>query len=117
MTGVEILASNEVATAMVFNWTTFWIMFGVCSFVFLIIGICISAYSHDWRNLCWVLCGALMGAWFGTIIGAGTEIPEGYETQYKVAISDEVNMGDFFEKYELVDQEGKIYTVRERECH
>lgn len=117
MTGVEILASNEVVTGTLFNWTMFWITFGGCLFVFLMIGIGVSVYAKDWANLGYVFIGALAGALFGAIIGRGTEIPEGYETQYKVAISDEVNMGDFFEKYELIEQEGKIYTVRERETH
>ena len=115
MTGVEILASNEVVTAMLFNWTMFWIILGGCSFVFFVIGFGISVYSGNWASLCWVLVGVLLGAWFGGIVGSGLTIPEGYEMQYKVAISDEVNMSDFFEKYELVEQEGKIYTVRERE--
>ena len=37
-----------------------------------------------------------------------------YETQYKVTISDEVKMDEFCEKYEIIEQDGKIYTVRER---
>ena len=35
--------------------------------------------------------------------------------EYKVAVSDEVNFTDFMDKYEILDQEGKIYTVKERE--
>lgn len=35
--------------------------------------------------------------------------------EYKVTVSDEVSFDDFMEKYEIVDQEGSIYTVRERE--
>ena len=38
-----------------------------------------------------------------------------YETQYKVTIDDSVSVNEFNEKYEIIDQEGKIYTVRERE--
>ena len=57
---------------------------------------------------------------FGLLIG----IPSGYidadsrkvyGTEYKVTISDEVSMNEFLEKYEIINQEGKIYTVRERE--
>ena len=117
MTGVEILASNEVITETIFNWTMFWIIFGGCLFVFLMSGIGISVYDKDWRNLCLVIVGVLLGACFGAIAGEGTRVPEGYETQHKVIVSDEVNMNDFFEKYELIEQEGKIYTVRKRERH
>lgn len=35
--------------------------------------------------------------------------------EYKVTIDDSVSMNEFLDKYEILDQEGKIYTVRERE--
>lgn len=34
--------------------------------------------------------------------------------EYKVTISDEVSLNEFYDKYEIVDQEGKIYTIKER---
>lgn len=35
--------------------------------------------------------------------------------EYKVTIDDSVSMTEFMDKYEILDQEGKIYTVKERE--
>lgn len=35
-------------------------------------------------------------------------------TEYKVTIDDSVKYVEFTEKYEVIDQEGEIYTVRER---
>lgn len=35
--------------------------------------------------------------------------------EYKVTIDDSVSFSEFNAKYEILDQEGKIYTVRERE--
>ena len=35
--------------------------------------------------------------------------------EYKVTIDDSVSMNEFLDKYEIIDQEGKIYTVKERE--
>lgn len=35
-------------------------------------------------------------------------------TEYKVIIDDSVQYVEFTEKYEVIDQEGEIYTVRER---
>ena len=37
------------------------------------------------------------------------EVPE-----YKVAISDSVSFNELYGKYEIVEQEGEIYTIRER---
>ena len=34
-------------------------------------------------------------------------------TLYKVTISDEVNLVEFLERYEILDTEGEIYTIRE----
>ena len=36
------------------------------------------------------------------------------ETRYQVLIDETVSMSDFFERYEIVEQEGKIYTVKEK---
>ena len=59
--------------------------------------------------------GAAIGCIFGYIIGAVTGTPTDYETHYKVIVSDEVQMNDFFKKYEIVDQDGKIYEIKEKE--
>lgn len=36
------------------------------------------------------------------------------ETRYQVLIDESVSMSEFFEKYEIIEQEGKIYTVKEK---
>lgn len=41
-------------------------------------------------------------------------IPEKkYETRYQVTVDDSVSMNEFQSKYEIIEVEGKIYTVRE----
>ena len=34
--------------------------------------------------------------------------------EYKVTISDSVSFNELYEKYEIVEQEGEIYTIQER---
>lgn len=116
MTGVEILAAQEVITEYAFNWDAFWITFSVIFGMFVLLGIFISLSSYDWSAL---ICGIVAGVAIGMLIGGavGGEVlrtPVTYKTQYKVTISDEVSMNEFLEKYEIIDQEGKIFTVRER---
>lgn len=116
MTGIEILATREIATEFAFNWNVFLITFSVILGMFVLIGIFISLVSYDWSNLiggivAGAAIGMLIGAWFGDAV---LRIPVTYKTQYKVTISDEVSMDEFLEKYEIIDQEGKILTVRER---
>ena len=36
-------------------------------------------------------------------------------TQYEVTISEEVNLIEFNEKYEIIDQRGDIYVIQEKE--
>ncbi len=114
MTGVEILAAQEVATAFTFSWDIFWMAFAICIGVSFVIGVLCSCVEEDAIPLVTLLiCGIIAGVLFGTVVGSVEQTPTEYETQYKVVISDEVSMNDFLEKYEIVDQEGKIYTVRE----
>lgn len=116
MTGVEILAMEEVVANSIFNWSAFWIAFGILFCMFIGIGFSISAATYDYSNIvAGVIVGTVCGLIFGGISGGSNAIPTEYAMQYKVIISDEVLMNEFLEKYEIVDQEGKIYTVRERE--
>ena len=42
-------------------------------------------------------------------------IPEDkYETHYQVTVDNSVSMNEFQNKYEIIEVEGKIYTIRER---
>jgi hypothetical protein len=113
MNGVEILSVTEVVVDSASNW---WL----AGFVFLGIiifgGIIGFVVEMD-------IGGVIVGCTFGVLIGflglfiagAATDTPIAYETHYKVIIDDSVLMNDFLEKYEIVDQDGKIYTVREKD--
>lgn len=116
MTGVDILAMEEVAVEWTFNWTAFWIVFAIVS----IGGLVYSIYKVVRDGYSWPLIPALtlvfmaFGVGFGALMGKGLETPIKYAPQYKVTISDEVSMTEFLEKYEIIETEGKIYTVREK---
>lgn len=117
MNGVEILTSAQVVAEWSTNWIVFWIVFGIVFCICLIRGIWDVIVDECWG---WVVIplSALVGILFGSMtgMGAGTffEIPVDYETQYQVTISDEVPMTEFIEHYEVIDQDGKIFTVREK---
>lgn len=115
MTGVEILATEEVVMAFGFNWVMFLITTFVFMAVFTIVGWAVDPdnYVNGW--LIGLLMGGVAAIALGLSLGYATGEPTEYETQYKVTISDEVSMNEFLEHYEIIDQGGKIYTVRERE--
>jgi hypothetical protein len=118
MNGVEILSSNEVTIDWIFNWKACWIGFAVAFGIAVITNI--PTWFKDWS---WahfidfvvmvVFVTFIIRILIGGLSGAIWSIPTKYETQYKATISDEVKMVDFLERYEIVDQEGKIYTIRE----
>ena len=106
--GVEILATQEVATAFGFCWPGFIVLL-----IAAVIFGCFLYFGTD--NIpasIFIVIFALASAFFVGFVADGAPIE--YETQYKVTISDEVSMNDFLERYEIIDQEGRIYTVRER---
>lgn len=116
MNGVEILSSAEVACEFAFNWLWFWIGFGIIFVIsiLLCIGYVITG-ECGWELIlfCLVL-GIIGGAMSGGVLGNVAKTPMAYETHYKVTIDDSVSMNEFLDKYEILDQEGKIYTVKER---
>lgn len=118
LSGVEILASNEVAIAWAsWSWANFWFVIGIVFGVALIVSFIAGLSEMDkYFGLAIFLSVFIVGSGFlGIVVGATTGEPIEYETQYKVTIDDTVSMNEFIEKYEIVGQEGKIYTVRERE--
>ena len=114
MAGVEILATEEVVVKCAFNWTACFITFGSVLAAFLLLGLLIDFACADRTN---VIIGAFLGVFFGlvfaSIAGFRFERPVEFETHHKVTISDEVDFNEFVSKYEIIDQEGKIYTVKE----
>ena len=116
MTGVEILSTTEVAIDFAFNWKMALITFGILFVIAVAIGILVSFISEDWSQVVvGIFAGCVWGVLSAGLVGMVLETPTAYEERYKVIISDEVSMTEFVNTYEILSQEGKIYTVRERE--
>lgn len=118
MTGVEILAMEEVVAGTAFNWLAFWITVGISAGVGFLVALLGSSHrwGFEWNFFIpiWILF-LILGILFGVLAGVFAATPMETETHYKALISDEVSMNEFLERYEIVDQEGKIYTIKERE--
>lgn len=115
MSGVEILATEEVATAFGFCWEAFFIMLIAGGLVTSFIA-ALATYN-DGADIGIPVFTIMLGftLLLSIIIGVfGKGEPTEYETHYKVTISDEVSMNDFLERYEIIEQEERLYTVRER---
>ena len=113
MTGVEILAMEKVVVEYAWNWEAYLITIFVAVLLCALVGfVCGSPLTKTQDTVTGMIVGLMLGAAIGCL-PAGLTLPSKYETRYKVTISDEVFMNDFLERYEILDQEGRIYTVRE----
>ena len=110
MEGVIILATEQVASAWTFNWLAFIIAFVCVMLVALFAGLVNDMLYEAALYVVMAIFGALGGVLFGFILHSPTE----YETQYKVTITQDVSMTQFYEVYEIVDQDGLIFTVKEK---
>ena len=110
MQGIEFLTSTQVVTNYTFNTTAFWITALIIIGISVLIGICEMETFLPY-SIFGVICGFFLGVVIGGVV---LSEPNDYETQYKVTISDEISMNEFLEQYEIVEQEGKLITIREK---
>lgn len=96
-----------------FNVGMLWlvVIIGVLTLVLFAVGVGLLCETDEF--------GAILIA-FGLIFGfitvlMSTKIDPIEVTHYQVTISEEVSMAEFYEQYEVIDQEGLIYTITERE--
>lgn len=115
MTGVEILASTEVVTKWAFNSEACWLAIFIAAFISLFVGIFAAVAADD--GVCGIVMGTMvfiLGVFMAWCIGDSEALPAEYETHYTVTISEEVSYNEFVEKYEVVDQHGKLFTIKEK---
>ena len=87
------------------------ILFAILGLCALAVAIIIAAEGEGtafFLLIPFVLCMVLSCLAFSAI----NSNPE--ETIYKVLVDDSVPMNEFYSRYEIIDQEGLIYTIKEK---
>lgn len=114
ISGVEILSSTEVVVETIFSWSSCVTVFFVAFVASLVIGFLIGVGTDYISDS--LLAGLVVGTFFGLLFGIWAGVifnePAAYETQYKVTIDNSVSMNEFLDNYEIINTEGKIYTIR-----
>lgn len=114
MTGVEILNKYPVYTTQPWVFVVFILAAMGAIIFFSAIDDCASDTGEWICFVCAILC-MLTFVVFG-ILAVFTDCFNEYShIEYKVTIDDSVSMNEFLNKYEIINQEGKIYTVKEKE--
>ena len=111
MNGVEILSSETIYNTILPGWC------GAIAFMATIaLCVCACVCADRRKNTSVIICCALVAV---SIIVMTLSLSSNKNNishiEYKVTIDDSVSMNEFLDKYEILDQEGKIYTVKERE--
>jgi hypothetical protein len=118
--GIEILNETIVyGYSETFNWEVFWILFGIAIAIATLFYILCWNDDGDWVNALgvWIMIFIITG-FLSVIAGFSTVPPDANiidHIEYQVTISDSVNLNEFLEHYEIIDQQGKIYTIKERD--
>lgn len=111
MNGVEILSSETIYNTIL---PEYWLGIGLgLGFLFVVF---MAACFANGRIILGLICILLaLGSGIIGSLGGTYSTTDIDHTEYKVTIDDSVSMNEFLDKYEILDQEGKIYTVKERE--
>ena len=114
MNGIEILNQYEVVATTAWSWSVFWISWIIVMIIFIIVGVIVGIIQKDLIGNC--VFGCVMGCIFGGLIGVpfASQAEKTYTTEYQVIISDEVSLTDFYNTYDIIEQEGKIFKIREK---
>ena len=122
MDGVTVLSESQELTSgsvglgalvvIISLFISFFITFGIFILIIKLTNSC-SLVIPVCASIAFVIV-----AWGLSIIGCKFLHHKGkivYEKVYKVTISEEVSLKDFYEKYKVIDQEGQIYTIKEKD--
>jgi arginine exporter protein ArgO len=85
----------------------------VCgAILFFLWGVFVCSKAPEWLTTSTV-CLAVLGMIFATFIGVFA--PHEQITRYQVIIDESVSLTEFNEHYRIIEQNGLIYTIEERE--
>lgn len=113
--GITVLHSYEVVTKTAFSWPGFWVGLIIGVVVSLLLSFILENELSDFLvRFC--IYGVLFGGFLGVIGGhAICPKPVEYESRWEVIVNETVSMNEFYNRYEVVEQRGEIYVIREKE--
>lgn len=114
MQGVQIINQTIHEGCVLSPW--FEIGLGLC-FIGLLGAVITAILANPKKLLIYAIFLGVFLTLFCFSFVIGSFSPREEITRYYVIVSDEVNFNEFMDKYKIIDQDGLIYTVEERECN
>ena len=125
LNGIEVLNKIELMDTM-YNkiWENLASLSGYSLIMFLVLtAIILFIDNHIYKNVDMIACISMFALIVSmvlfivsciAIIFTSKQVPNG-EYEYQVTISDDVSMVEFNEKYDVIEVEGKIWTIVEKD--
>lgn len=116
MNGVVVLNEIEAVTGYTLGFSWLGLLFGLVAVVLIVTDFCLNYGARKKGSrvkpfTSGVFAFVVLCTFFGVLnFCTGKEITE---PQYEIYMPGEVNMTEFTKHYEIVDQRGLIYTVRD----
>lgn len=110
MNGVEILSSETIYHPILPWWCGLIAFVAVCIFTMLFVNYCANGKIIP---ICLSLFMLINSAMIIYLALSSDKTNIDY-IKHKATINDSVSMNEFMDKYEILDQEDKIYTVKEK---
>jgi ABC-type uncharacterized transport system permease subunit len=112
--GITVLSTEVIRYAPVFVFLTVLAAIPLIIFICVLIGILRDRYYRDDG----LICAALMLVMLAAAVFSFSFVSifnQKDETVYKVIINDSVPLKEFQERYEIIEVEGIIYTIKEKQ--
>lgn len=115
MEGVQFILHNpQYVTEYSWGWSWMGFLAGVLALVFIAMFILFVKMGDPIYILCAVFA-ALFTIGSTYIFSTSKGIESYHHSEYVVILHEDVNYKEFFEKYEIVDSDGKFYTIIEKD--
>ena len=101
---VEVAAMGNIASGLIVSGFAGWTLFGV---LFLVSSNNGNIFFAWLSSICCLISMCCM-------IAGLFSSPNFHHYEYEVLIDEEVNLIDFYEKYDIIEKKGEIYVIKER---
>lgn len=109
MEGIEVLSVGSIGVNQVFNWNAA-IAGGIILGILCGLYIFLNTDNFLLGYITFIITCFLIGFMLGICIEKYADtVPT-----YKVIVNDTVSINDFYERYEVLEQDGKIFIIKEK---